>query len=192
VTRLPNAHTDETSPWETQATCAGGKFPAPPPKCTAWGGGQVLDWRGDLGAVLGDELWAELGILQTASDSQLSARQIAHHAGVAQGQFTLKDGREVVIFSGGHGDGLCTDQEDKMNRVDTGSVGITLVEGLEALSGVEDGLKGGNIFDMQSDIFCMAPTEKPPGEDQVLCMVGGGQGRSTPVDPCRCCRSRAN
>jgi len=89
-------------------------------------------------------------------------------------------------------DGLCTDQEDKMNRVDTGSVGITLVEGLEALSGVEDGLKGGNIFDMQSDIFCMAPTEKPSGEDQVLCMVGGGQGRSTPVDPCRCCRSRAN
>ena len=67
------------------------------------------------------------------------------------GAFTLRDGRSGVTFNLPHGDGIYPDRHGRNYYIDSGTVGITLAEGLKEKESVTD-----NTFDFNDTFFCVA------------------------------------
>ena len=70
--------------------------------------------------------------------------------GEKTGEFTLSNGRTGVTFKLPHGDGIYPDENGRNYYIDSGTMGITLAEGLKEKESVSD-----NTFDFQDVFFCM-------------------------------------
>jgi hypothetical protein len=70
--------------------------------------------------------------------------------GEKTGEFTLSNGRTGVTFKLPHGDGIYPDKNGRNHYIDSGTIGITLAEGLKEKESVSD-----NTFDHQDVFFCM-------------------------------------
>jgi hypothetical protein len=115
---------------------------------------------GDLCYVLGTDAWKELCDLTYPKENKCGI----------DGQFTLGNGRTVVIFHLPNGDGVYRDEQGRTYSVDSGTLGITLTEGLETEYGDDDKKEDwesemsrlGNIIDYKEDFSCMSITFDHP------------------------------
>ena len=78
------------------------------------------------------------------------------------GAFTLSNGRTGVTFNLPHGDGIYPDKNGRNFYIDSGTVGITLAEGLKEKESVTD-----NTFEFQKKFFCMAADTYAPQKGHV-------------------------
>jgi hypothetical protein len=109
---------------------------------------------GDLCSILSENAWKELDVLSHAKDNKYGT----------EGHFILSNGRVLVIFHLPNGDGVYPDQKGRNYFVNSGTIGLTLVEGLEVEYGDIDKnedwdskLKmSGNIIDYKKDFVCMS------------------------------------
>jgi hypothetical protein len=76
------------------------------------------------------------------------------------GQFTLTGGREIVNFKLPYGDGIYPDSKGRNHIVDSGTVGITLAEGLKKTM-------YGHIFDHDEKFACASIYRVHPDKDIV-------------------------
>jgi hypothetical protein len=119
---------------------------------------------GDLMHVLNDKAWEELGETGKVQVQELAALgKIEESEYGSEGKFTLRDGREVVVFHIPDGDGYYTDSKDRKYGVDSGTIGMTLVEGLEEAFDTTDGnsanlverVKGlGHLIEFKNKFYC--------------------------------------
>jgi hypothetical protein len=115
---------------------------------------------GGLYSVLSENAWKEFCVLSHAKGNRYGA----------EGQFTLSNGRVLVIFHLPNGDGIYPDQKGRTYNIDNGTIGLTLVEGLKTeyddIDKKEDwdsNLKmSGNIVDYKKDFVCMSTTAVHP------------------------------
>jgi hypothetical protein len=126
---------------------------------------------GDLCYVLGKNAWKELEVLSKAKESKYGT----------EGQFTLGNGRVLVIFHLPSGDGVYPDQKGRKYSVDSGTIGLTLTEGLETEYGDTDKKEDwdseisrlGNIIDYKKEFSCMSSTIDHPEVGPVSFMAFG-------------------
>jgi hypothetical protein len=110
---------------------------------------------GDLCSILSENAWKELDVLSHVKENKYGT----------EGHFILSNGRVLVIFHLPNGDGVYPDQKDRKYYVSSGTIGITLVEGLEVEYGDIDNKKedwdsklemSGNIIDYKKGFVCMS------------------------------------
>lgn len=94
-------------------------------------------WIGDLCYCMGDAEWDEVCALTIDGNN------------VNEGKFTLKDGRQFVIFNTAHGDGEYFDDFNRSYGVDSGSIGCILVSDISGAKGKDP--EGGHIITFESD-----------------------------------------
>ena len=103
---------------------------------------------GDLSYVLSDGgTWEEVNILRLKDRKRRANFSTA--GGGGQGKFTLSNGREIVIFDTAYGDGVYDDYGGRRYAVDSGSIGLTLAEGLE-------NTQHGNLIEYKEAFNCGA------------------------------------
>jgi hypothetical protein len=135
---------------------------------------------GDLCFVLSKNAWKELEVLSHAKENKYGT----------EGKFTLSNGRVLVIFHLPHGDGVYTDQKGRTYSVDSGTIGLTLTEGLEAEYGDNDKKEDwdsklkrlGNIIDYTKEFACMSSTTVHPEVGPVSFMAFGEKVLVNSVD----------
>ena len=121
-------------------------------------------WIGDLSSVLSENAWKEVCALNTTGN----------------GHFVLKNGRVLSIFTFPNGDGLYPDEEGRMYAVDSGTIGITLVDGLQEEYGDidQDFFKSklenaGHTFDYKRKFGCMSTSMIHPMAGKVSIILLG-------------------
>jgi hypothetical protein len=122
---------------------------------------------GDLCSVLSENAWKELCVLHTTN---------------GDGRFVLSNGRVLTIFKLPNGDGVYPDQNGLTYHVDSGTIGTTLVEGLEVEYGNIDNKRedfktklemSGNIIDYKREFGCMSTSMVHPTVGPVSIIVLG-------------------
>ena len=93
-------------------------------------------WIGDLCYCMSDAEWDEVCALTIDGNN------------VNEGKFTLKDGRQFVMFSAAYGDGEYFDDFNRSYGVDSGSIGCILASDI---SGTKKDAEGGHIITFESD-----------------------------------------
>jgi hypothetical protein len=97
---------------------------------------------GDLCYVLHDE-WDEVCSL-------LFAGRDDHNCN--QGEFGLKDGRKIAIYSTAYGDGTYYDQNGRSYWVDSGSIGCVLLDDIDTDHSDND-FGGGQTIKFEQDFY---------------------------------------
>ena len=72
-----------------------------------------------------------------------------------QGKFTLRNGREIVVFDTAYGPGLYTDGKGSRYIVESKSICLTLAEGL-------DNMQQGNVIEYTEPFECVALVDSRP------------------------------
>jgi hypothetical protein len=119
-------------------------------------------------------------------DEVCNLRKVNHRAGeCGQGHFTTSNGREIVIFDTAYGpdvhNGLQhVDLDGKCYTINSGSIGLTLAEGL-------DNTQHGNIIEFEEKFMCMAKNSWRPGQDMKICFFGNEVCIATTSEVCDGC-----
>jgi hypothetical protein len=148
---------------------------------------------GDLCYVLNDKAWKEVFELSKTREAEFAAQgKTAESKYASEGKFTLSDGREVVLFHMPDGDGCYTDSKGRGYSVDSGTIGMTMADGLEEAFDIDDSMdakllkrvKGlGHLIKYKTKFSCFninAPL--PEGNGRVACFCLGNKTEINSID----------